>query len=350
MSNRYGEAAGFRGVATALDDGKRPQFCIWLAALALVLSVVFYWLTGLGTGIEAAAVIMRSGLHERPVFDRSESFEPPGKPVRVHFIDVGQGASVLVQAQDEAMLIDAGSEWMGEHVVQFCRSRGVEVIDIAVATSPGHKRMGGLKYVFDRLPVRLYCDPGPSSLSSPFNQLARAAAAEGIPYSSLQRGETLTLGQQIEIEVLWPPGERTFPSDEGTHLVGSDMLVLSLLIGRVRILLLSDLPMEAERKLLRGKGDLESAVIHLGDHGARSSNSAAVLDEASPQIAIASVGVYNERNVPHVETLQRLAERDIGVLRTDRHGTITLGTDGRRWWVLTERRYNVRPDLEAITE
>ncbi len=61
---------------------------------------------------------------------------PPAGSLSVSFIYVGQGDRVLVQAGGTDYLKDAGRAEEGPNVVDFLRSRGVELLDGIVVTNP----------------------------------------------------------------------------------------------------------------------------------------------------------------------------------------------------------------------
>lgn len=53
-----------------------------------------------------------------------------GPGLRIHFIDVGEGDSIFVQAPDgETMLIDAGNLVTGFKVVRYLKQNGVRYLD-----------------------------------------------------------------------------------------------------------------------------------------------------------------------------------------------------------------------------
>ncbi|MFA6654106.1 MAG: MBL fold metallo-hydrolase, partial [Candidatus Delongbacteria bacterium] len=62
----------------------------------------------------------------------------------VHFIDVGQGDSILLEFRDKTMLIDAGERGMGERVIAYLDERNVEELDVVVATHAHSDHIGGL--------------------------------------------------------------------------------------------------------------------------------------------------------------------------------------------------------------
>ena len=55
--------------------------------------------------------------------------------LRVHFIDVGQGDSILIQCDEEAMLVDAGPLEAGIVVNDYVKNTvGIETLNYVIAT------------------------------------------------------------------------------------------------------------------------------------------------------------------------------------------------------------------------
>ena len=70
------------------------------------------------------------------------------------------------------------------------------------------------------------------------------------------------------------------------------------------------------------KGEFDVEVLKLGHHGSKHSTSAEFLDAVTPEEAIVSCGEGNSYGHPHNEVIDRLAEEQIGIRRTDTDGTI----------------------------
>ena len=64
-----------------------------------------------------------------------------GENVIVHFIDVGQADSILVQSDGKNMLIDAGTNETGKTVVKYLNDLGILKIDYLVGTHPHEDQM-----------------------------------------------------------------------------------------------------------------------------------------------------------------------------------------------------------------
>ncbi|MHB1317910.1 MAG: ComEC/Rec2 family competence protein, partial [Anaerolineae bacterium] len=92
-----------------------------------------------------------------------------------------------------------------------------------------------------------------------------------------------------------------------------------------------------ERRLLEMDRPLDATALKVSHHGAPGATSDTFLEAVTPQVALISVSAENRYGHPTGEVLQRLAEANALVLRTDQHGTIELTTDGSRLWVETAR-------------
>ena len=78
---------------------------------------------------------------------------PTSGQAKVYIIDVGQGESILITTEEKSMLIDAGENNIGDDVLTFLDTLGLEKIDYAIATHPHSDHIGGLDTVMQEIPV-----------------------------------------------------------------------------------------------------------------------------------------------------------------------------------------------------
>jgi competence protein ComEC len=109
---------------------------------------------------------------------------------------------------------------------------------------------------------------------------------------------------------------------------------MKLSMGEVALLLTGDMGEEEEVELIRSGTDLQAAVLKLGHHGSDTSSSFQFVQRVLPIVDVISVGANNRYGHPSADVLERLSE-DL-ILRTDRHGDITVSTDGLRLWIETQ--------------
>lgn len=75
----------------------------------------------------------------------------------VHFIDVGQGDSILITQGKHAMLIDAGNNDKGTTVQLYLKKQGLTSLDYVIGTHPDADHIGGLDVVIYKFDCKRSC-------------------------------------------------------------------------------------------------------------------------------------------------------------------------------------------------
>lgn len=246
--------------------------------------------------------------------------EPTPNKLTVHFIDVGQGDAILIEADDAVILVDGGEA--SANVEDYLQAQGIQDIDLMVATHPHADHIGGLIDVLRLYDVHEIWTNGDTSDSQTYGNFALALAqeqADGANLREVSRGH-LTEFDGLDIAVLHPPSL--------TDDTNADSLVLRVTCGIVDILLTGDATVDSEATMLAEAGLLTDVeVLKVGHHGSHTSTSDEFLDEVTPEDAVISVGADNTYGHPHQETLDRLATHGLTTYRTDQHGTVILTSD-----------------------
>jgi competence protein ComEC len=90
-----------------------------------------------------------------------------------------------------------------------------------------------------------------------------------------------------------------------------------------------DAERDEERWLLaRDSLTLRADVLKVAHHGSSTSSTEDFLRAVRPAVALVSVGAGNTYGHPSANVMTSLAERGALVLRTDRHGSIVVRSDG----------------------
>jgi beta-lactamase superfamily II metal-dependent hydrolase len=71
-------------------------------------------------------------------------------------------------------------------------------------------------------------------------------------------------------------------------------------------------------------------VLKLGHHGSRTSSTSPLVEAVRPRLGLVSSGAGNRYGHPSPEILDRFAQQQIPLLRTDHDGNIEVRTDGER--------------------
>ncbi len=246
-----------------------------------------------------------------------------------HFIDVGQGDSILLQFNQTDILIDAGSQNMGPRVETYLRNQGVSDLDLVVSTHPHEDHIGGLVKILQDFPVEQVLDSGQPHSSQIFNTYLTLIDQKNITYTAAERGQKINLDPDISIDVLSPP-QTLFAGD-----LNQNSIVLKVAYNNVSFLLMGDAGREAENSLISSGQDLKSDILKVGHHGSSSSSNYLFLNEVLPSISIISVGADNDYGHPTQQTLSALEDIGSTIYRTDTSGNIIVTTDGQSYSIST---------------
>ena len=250
----------------------------------------------------------------------------------VHFLDVGQGDSELLQFAGKNILIDAGDQDSGPRVESYLRSHGVSSLDLLVATHPHEDHIGGLMTILNDIPVGQVLDSGQAHTSQTFENYLNLIDRKNIPFSTAERGQTIDLDPAIKIEVLSPPAT-LFSGD-----LNQNSIVLKVTYNKVSFLFMGDAGFVAEDSIMAAGYDLKSTVLKVGHHGSSSSTGTSFLSKVRPEVEIIEVGASNDYGHPSGKTLSALQSTSSKIYRTDTSGDIVVTTDGQSYSVSTEKQ------------
>ena len=248
-----------------------------------------------------------------------------------HFLDVGQGDSILLQFNGKNVLIDGGTQEMGPRVETYLRNHGVSSLDLLVATHPHEDHIGGLVTILNDFPVKQVLDSGQPHSSQVYETFLTLIDQKNIPYNVAQRGQKINLDKDLIIDVLSPP-TTLFSGD-----LNQNSIVLKITYGKVSFLLMGDAGTEAESSLISSSYDLKSDILKVGHHGSSSATSTAFLNDVKPAISIIEVGAGNDYGHPTQQTLNALQDVGATIYRTDTSGNIIITTDGLTYSTTTQK-------------
>ena len=242
--------------------------------------------------------------------------------LKVHFIDVGQGDAILLDAPDGTVLVDAGEP--NGLAAGFLAERDIDHLDLVVATHAHFDHIGGFLEILPEVGAEQVWYNGQSHTTQAFEDFTDILLELDAAYHEPARGETETFGR-LRIEVLHPTGSA---AEYDGHLHDKS-IVLRAVYGDVAIMLTGDAEAPVERDLVQAGLDLQSDVLKLGHHGSRTSTTPEFVSAVAPALAVYQAGVDNRYGHPHEEPLQVLADAAVDVIGTDTHGMVKVITDGQ---------------------
>ena len=240
--------------------------------------------------------------------------------LKVIFLDVGQGDSILIERGSTQILIDGGPdgqavlEKLGKYIPFWDRQ-----IEAVIATHPDQDHIDGLISVMEKYEVMELIDNGVSSESQIYKKFKETIQERNISELEGKIGMKLKIGEGAELDVLYPDGNQPKDSPKDTN---ASSIVARLSYGENTFLFTGDLPFEGEDLLFRSGANLKSKVLKVAHHGSKYATSEDFLSALEPEEAVISVGKNNRYGHPNQETLDRISARGVNIRRTDEEGDV----------------------------
>lgn len=229
--------------------------------------------------------------------------------VRLNVLDVGEGQSILIQSEGEHYLIDCGGdseERTADRVAQTLLSQGVFHLDGVVLTHYDRDHVGGLENLLTRIPIEHFYLPDQGEI--PISQ------EDGALCTLVSRDTEIPVGCG-KLVLLEPGGENSNNENCMCVLFESEECV---------ILITGDRGRSGERRLLANYVLPDVDILIAGHHGSKNSTTEELLRAVRPETVIISAGKNNRYGHPAQELLDRLAEYNCTVYRTDEMGSVLV--------------------------
>lgn len=255
----------------------------------------------------------------------------------VTFLDVGQGDCALVRFPDEkTMLIDGGPPSAGRIVRERLGQLGIKSLDWVVATHPHADHIGGLVDALRQAPACTAIDSGFQTASPALAEYLSVLRSGGTEISVVpETGLEFQPTSDTRVSVLAPTKRIEGAEDDANN----NSVVLRIEHGKVRFLFTGDMQ-ELERKVLyvsQGRS-LMADVLKVAHHGSQKGTDTDFLLAVRATTAVISCAEGNEYGHPHRATLEALARFKVRTYRTDKHGDITVTSDGRAYEIVPARQ------------
>ena len=305
---------------------KKLMKAIFGKSLPIIMIIIF--LLGLGGGyLYENNESFHDFLDELGIFSEQAStrpfIDPEGDEMALHFVDVGQGDCTLLQTPKGSVLIDCGEKEYGDVVVAYLKSQGISELEYFIITHPDSDHMGCASHVLENVNVKNFIINGKEKSAKFFENTLNAIEEHGINSLIATPGDVFTVGA-LKIEIIGPR------VDDINDLESNDSsLIIYATYGSKSFLFTGDAEKEGEELLLKyDANNIDCDIFSAGHHGAKTSNSLALLKAATPTYVVVSCGKDNSYGHPTAEAMNNFDAVGATVYRTDEFGTVVFTTDG----------------------
>ena len=254
---------------------------------------------------------------------------PENSNFEVHFIDVGQADSALIECDGETMMIDGGNVADSNVVAAYLKKEDVTELNYVVCSHAHEDHVGGLSGALSVTKADNIYAPKTEANTKAYKNFKKKAEEQNVEIKHPNVGDEIQLGSST-VEFLGPV-------DENGKDLNSTSIVLKITYGNTSFLFTGDAESDEEEEILNSGADLKSTVLKVGHHGSRTSTSYPFLREVMPQYAVISVEKGNSYGHPNEETLSKLSDAGVEVYRTDESGDIVMTSDGNSINIVTAK-------------
>ncbi len=260
------------------------------------------------------------------------SFVTTAQNLKIHFIDVGQGDSILIEeAGGQNILVDGGdrSDQVAAGIINYLKDQNIKKLDYIISTHPHADHIGGLVDIIDSFEVGKILDSGKIHSSMTYENYLIKIDQENIDFDTPRQGDKFTIGKS-EIVFLHPDQKLD------SYDLNNSSLVFVLKYAQQNFLFTGDIEKEVEAELLTENPGLKADIIKVPHHGSNTSNLANWIKALKPEIAVIQVG-DNHYGHPAAGIIQLYQENGAQVYRNDLNGNIVVTADGKNYAVKVDK-------------
>lgn len=282
----------------------------FILVLLVVISIPFLPLPNIDNAIPAQS----SNIESQDTIDTN---------MRVHYIDVGQGDSILLTVNNKTMLIDSGPRSDEDKLLNYLSSQNITKLDYVVATHPHEDHIGNMDDVIKKYDIGTFYAPKKTATSKTYESMIQALLDKNKQITVIKEGtSSIDLGENTRVTVYSPT------KDEYEN-INNFSPIIKIEFGETSFMFTGDAEAVVENEVLSKNTSLKSDVLKLGHHGSKSSTTESFYKAVDPSIAVISCGRDNKYDHPSKETKDLLRKYRPKTFRTDLDGTIVLESNGK---------------------
>lgn len=263
--------------------------------------------------------------------------------LQVHFIDVGQGDCTFIKANDKSIIIDAGTQESGKHIINYLKNLGYtknSTIDYLILTHTDSDHIGGACQLLDEYKFKNIYIPKMYSTFEIENNLIEEDY--NISYSKLWKETSKKIYNEVDKSHKYYnfAGESISEKDFKINFYSPTLdqydnsndysPIMILESGNFKFAFVGDASEEVEEQFLLNYEQeildniFDCDVLKVAHHGSSSSTTEEFLSALSPEVAVISCSKDNSYNHPSDEVVNRLTNANCKILRTDTMDSIVI--------------------------
>ncbi|MFR5264362.1 ComEC/Rec2 family competence protein [Clostridium sp.] len=239
--------------------------------------------------------------------------------LKVHYIDVGQGDSSLIEYLDKKILIDCGPNSNESNLLKYLNNLNITKIDYIFITHPHEDHIGNLDQVISKYKVTTIFMPKVNFESKDLSTSLSLIKDKNITLYDLNKDFKIKFNEDFYLEVFSSP-------KKNYENINNFSPLIKVIFKKDSFLFTGDNEEIGELEFINNAIDVD--ILKVGHHGSNTSSTDLFLKKVSPKISIISCGKNNSFNHPNPKVLERLNKFDNKIYRTDEDGTIIINSYG----------------------
>lgn len=242
----------------------------------------------------------------------------PNNQLKIYFIDVGQGDSMLIQTPfHKTILIDGGGSETGSFdvgektLIPYLLDKGIMKIDYMLFSHFDSDHCQGLLKVMEKLKVKNAVITKQGEQSTNYVRFLEIVKKRKIKIIVVQAGDKFTIDKSCSLDILFPTQELI-----STNVLNNNSMVARFTYQpnssqKFNLLLTGDVEKIAEEQLIsmyQNTSELQATILKVAHHGSKTSSTTELLELVKPKIALIGVGEKNTFGHPSQITLEKLDE------------------------------------------
>lgn len=235
----------------------------------------------------------------------------PTNSLKVHFIDVGQGDSMLIiTPTKKKILIDGGGSEFGsfnvgeQTLLPYLLNKSIMSIDYLLFTHFDSDHCQGLLTVLENIKVKNVIIGEQGKECENYEKFLELVNLKKTNVIKVKAEDKIKIDKDCNLEVLFPDKDLI-----KQNILNNNSIVAKFWYKKYSILLTGDIEKIAEEKLIhkyKNEKRLQANILKVAHHGSKSSSIQQFLDEVKPEIALIGVGEKNTFGHPNDGVIERL--------------------------------------------